>query len=84
MGFARFILGKTNTLVGTPDYMAPEMIDFPHQHDKSVDWYSLGVLSYELLAGQTPWEESGVNKGRREHKGSFRGYPKQGGGAVFS
>jgi len=60
MGFARFILGKTNTLVGTPDYMAPEMIDFPHQHDKSVDWYSLGVLSYELLAGQTPWEDEGI------------------------
>ena len=27
---------------------------------------------------------SGVSRGQREHKGSFRGYPKQGGGAVFS
>ena len=29
-------------------------------------------------------EGSGVNRGPREHRGSFRGYPKQGGGAVFS
>ena len=28
--------------------------------------------------------QSGVNGGQREHKGSFRGHPKQGGGAVFS
>ena len=27
---------------------------------------------------------SGVNRGQREHRGSFRGYPKQRGGAVFS
>jgi len=60
MGFARFVLGKTNTMVGTPDYMAPEMIDFPHSHDMSVDWYALGVLTYELLAGQTPWEDEGI------------------------
>lgn len=59
MGFARFVLGKTNTLAGTPDYMAPEMIDFPHTHDKSVDWWALGVLTYELLAGQPPFEDEG-------------------------
>ena len=28
--------------------------------------------------------ESRVSRGQREHKGSFRGYPKRGGGAVFS
>ena len=31
---------------GTPDYMAPEMIDPPHYHDNSADWWSLGVLIY--------------------------------------
>ena len=31
---------------GTPDYMAPEMIDPPHYHDNSADWWSLGVLMY--------------------------------------
>ena len=32
---------------GTPDYMAPEMIDPPHYHDNSADWWSLGVLMYD-------------------------------------
>jgi len=62
LGFARFVLGKTNTLSGTPDYMAPEMIDFPHTHDRSVDWWSLGVLAFELLAGQPPWEDEGISE----------------------
>lgn len=64
MGFARYVLGKTSTLAGTPDYMAPEMIDFPHTHDLSVDWWALGVLTFELLAGQTPFEDEGLAEPR--------------------
>merc|ERR1711974_194910 len=54
-GFARFVLGKTNTMVGTPEYMSPEMIDAPHAHDKDVDWWALGILTFELLALQVPF-----------------------------
>lgn len=61
MGFARFVLGKTNTLAGTPEYMAPEMIDFPHTHDVAVDWWALGVMTYELLTGQTPFNDEGIS-----------------------
>jgi len=64
MGFARYVLGKTSTLAGTPDYMAPEMIDFPHTHDQSVDWWALGVLTFELLSGQTPFEDEGITEPR--------------------
>lgn len=60
MGFARFVISKTNTLAGTPEYMAPEVIDFPHAHDTNCDWWSLGVLTYELNAGHTPWDDEGV------------------------
>merc|ERR1712151_105471 len=55
MGFARLVLGTSKTLVGTAEYMAPEMIDRPHAHDTAVDWWGLGVLTFELFAGQVPW-----------------------------
>merc|ERR1719359_635410 len=52
LGFARFVHGKSNTQAGTPDYMAPEVIDPPHAHDTMVDWYALGVMCCELLTSQ--------------------------------
>ncbi|CAJ1341741.1 unnamed protein product, partial [Effrenium voratum] len=60
MGFARFVISKTNTLAGTPEYMAPEVIDFPHAHDTNCDWWSLGVLTYEMNAGHPPWDDEGI------------------------
>lgn len=56
LGFARFVLGKTYTVVGTPEYMSPEMIDTPHAHDTRVDWWALGVLAFEMLADQVPFD----------------------------
>eukprot|EP00930_Biecheleria_cincta_P027956 TRINITY_DN19528_c0_g1_i1.p1 TRINITY_DN19528_c0_g1~~TRINITY_DN19528_c0_g1_i1.p1 ORF type:complete len:1010 (-),score=175.94 TRINITY_DN19528_c0_g1_i1:222-3230(-) len=61
MGFARFVLSKTNTLAGTPEYMAPEVIDFPHAHGMDCDWWSLGVLTFELIMGQPPFEDEGIS-----------------------
>lgn len=61
MGLARFIIGSARTFCGTADYMAPEMIDPPHKHDVNVDWWGLGVLSYELTCGQTPFDDDGMD-----------------------
>ncbi|GCB62111.1 aurora kinase C-like isoform X1 [Scyliorhinus torazame] len=43
------------TLCGTLDYLPPEMIE-GKMHDEKVDLWSLGVLCYEFLVGQPPFE----------------------------
>lgn len=47
------------TLCGTLDYLAPEMIE-GQEHDQSVDVWSLGVLCYEFLIGNPPFEAMGA------------------------
>lgn len=46
---------RRTTLCGTLDYLPPEMIE-GHEHDESVDIWSLGVLLYEFLVGSPPFE----------------------------
>ncbi|WPH02969.1 cAMP-dependent protein kinase type [Acrodontium crateriforme] len=57
-GFAKEVPDITWTLCGTPDYLAPEVVS-NKGYNKSVDWWSLGILIFEMLAGFTPFWDSG-------------------------
>eukprot|EP00416_Gambierdiscus_australes_P038958 CAMPEP_0171098982 /NCGR_PEP_ID=MMETSP0766_2-20121228/50035_1 /TAXON_ID=439317 /ORGANISM="Gambierdiscus australes, Strain CAWD 149" /LENGTH=325 /DNA_ID=CAMNT_0011558475 /DNA_START=53 /DNA_END=1030 /DNA_ORIENTATION=+ len=53
-GFAKIIEHRTYTLCGTPEYIAPEVL-LNKGHGKPVDWWTLGILIYEMIVGYPPF-----------------------------
>mmetsp|Transcript_28181 Transcript_28181/g.42164 ORF Transcript_28181/g.42164 Transcript_28181/m.42164 type:complete len:341 (-) Transcript_28181:54-1076(-) len=60
-GFAKIVREKTYTFCGSPQHIAPEIILY-NGHNKSADYWSFGVLIYELIVGRNPFYKKGQNQ----------------------
>eukprot|EP00357_Protocruzia_adherens_P018021 CAMPEP_0114981574 /NCGR_PEP_ID=MMETSP0216-20121206/5617_1 /TAXON_ID=223996 /ORGANISM="Protocruzia adherens, Strain Boccale" /LENGTH=415 /DNA_ID=CAMNT_0002343255 /DNA_START=64 /DNA_END=1311 /DNA_ORIENTATION=+ len=54
-GLAKEVDGTTKTFCSSPYYSAPEMIKSSKGYGKSVDWWAVGIATYELLTGYPPF-----------------------------
>ena len=59
LGFAKVIEGRSCTFCGTPDYMAPEFLQYK-AHDLSVDVWAFGVILFEMSVGTTPFDQESM------------------------
>jgi polo-like kinase 1 len=51
---------KRKTVCGTPNYIAPEVLDSKIGHSYEVDIWALGVIMYAMICGRPPFETAEV------------------------
>jgi eukaryotic-like serine/threonine-protein kinase len=58
---------KRGYVLGTVDYLAPELCAFDEETDTSSDLFSLGVTLFEMLSGQLPYSQGTIEQTLRRH-----------------
>ena len=70
---------KRMTLCGTPNYIAPEILDGLEGHSFEVDVWSLGVILYTMLVGKPPYESEAIKDTYRKIKQNSFSFPERSG-----
>jgi len=67
---------KKRTICGTPNYIAPEVLEGRSGHSYEVDIWSLGVIIYTLIIGKPPFETNDVKATYRRIKQNSYAFPE--------
>lgn len=67
---------KKRTICGTPNYIAPEILEGKSGHSYEVDVWSLGVIIYTLLFGKPPYETADVKATYQKIKKNHYSFPE--------
>ena len=67
---------RTNSFIGTMEYMAPEIIN-GKGHGKDVDWWSVGILLFEMLTGMPPFNAKSRNQLQKQITAGKLKYPRK-------
>ena len=68
---------RKRTVCGTPNYIAPEILDGKTGHSYEVDIWSLGVITYTLIIGKPPFETNNVKETYKRIKMNSYSFPER-------